>query len=192
MKQITTTDLRRMDGRGGLVLVGCGGDPQEWLDGINGLLTEAGILLNGSRFETAEHFTVGDQTNLLFPFDHVHLDMGKFATWRLRTHEQFGGTWLPDYVEARLGGFLPEQAAQKEKPDCQLIGQDGNIFNLMGVAAHTLRQNGMADQAGEMRERITGGNCHNYYDALAIIGEYVNITGPEGPDEDVGMELGGM
>ena len=47
-KQITTDDLRRMEGQEGLVLQGCSGDPREWVDGINGLLTEAGILLDGS------------------------------------------------------------------------------------------------------------------------------------------------
>ena len=41
---VTTDDLRRMNGKEGLVLQGCGGDPQEWLDGINELLTDEGIL----------------------------------------------------------------------------------------------------------------------------------------------------
>ena len=40
IKTITTDDLRRMNGKEGLVLQGCGGDPQEWLDGINELLTD--------------------------------------------------------------------------------------------------------------------------------------------------------
>ena len=50
IKQITTDELRRMDGQEGLILQGCGGDLREWVDGINDLLTEAGILLDGSRF----------------------------------------------------------------------------------------------------------------------------------------------
>ncbi len=45
VKQITTDDLRRMENQDGLIFHGCGGDPQEWVDGINGLLTEAEILL---------------------------------------------------------------------------------------------------------------------------------------------------
>nr|WP_302601538.1 hypothetical protein [uncultured Acetatifactor sp.] len=53
IKQITTGDLRTMEDQEGLVLQGCGGAPQEWVDGINGLLTDAGILLDGSRFEEA-------------------------------------------------------------------------------------------------------------------------------------------
>ena len=64
----------------------------------------------------------------------------------------------------------------KQKPDCELIGQDGNIFNLMGIASRTLRNNGMAEQASEMCTRIRASESYN--SALCIIGEYVNITGP--------------
>ena len=111
---ITIDDLRRMNGKEGLILQGCGGDPQEWLDGINGLLTDEGILQSGSKFEKISVFKHGSLTNILFPFeDGVQLDMGKFAMWRLRSHEQFGGTWLSDYVPNKLGGFLPKSFAEK-------------------------------------------------------------------------------
>ena len=186
MKQITTDDLRRMEGREGLVLQGCGGDLQEWVDGINELLTEEGVLQNDSWLSDVSVFQHDGLTNLLFAFEGAELDMGRLALWRLRTHEQFGGTWLSDYVPNRLGGFIQEQAPQK--PDCQLIGEDGNIFNLIGIAARTLRQNGLEAQAKEMQERIMGGGCHDYSAALNVIGEYVNITGPE----ESGMEMGGM
>ena len=126
VKQITTDDLRHMDGKEGLVLQGCGGPFQEWLDGINDMLTEAGILLNGSRFESASVFQHGGLTNLLFSFEGVELDMGKLAMWRLQTHGQFAGTWLSDYVPNRLGGFIQEkQPPGKVKPPCPLIGQKG-------------------------------------------------------------------
>lgn len=175
LHQITTEELRQMPDREGLVLQGCGGELQEWVDGINDLLTEAGILLDGTRFETVSAFQHDGLTNLLFSFDDsVKLDMGKLAMWRLQTHGQFGGTWLSDYVPNRLGGFVQEQTP--EKPQCPLIGQDGNIFNLMGIAARTLRENGRVDQAKEMTQRITGGDCHSYGEALCIIGEYVQIT----------------
>ena len=186
MKEITTDDLRRMEGREGLVLQGCGGSLQEWVDGINDMFSEQGILLNGSRFENVLTFQRGNLTNLLFPFDGVELDHGQLAVWRLITHSEFGGTWLSDYVPNQLGGFIQEQAPQK--PDCQLIGEDGNIFNLIGIAARTLRQNGLDAQAKEMQERIMGGECGDYSAALNVIGEYVNITGPE----ESGMEMGGM
>ena len=51
IRQITKEQLRRMGDREGLVLRGCGGDPQEWLDGINEILTNEGILKKGAGFE---------------------------------------------------------------------------------------------------------------------------------------------
>ena len=41
---ITAEDLRRMPDKEGLILQGCGGDLTEWVDGINEMLTNAGIL----------------------------------------------------------------------------------------------------------------------------------------------------
>ena len=48
INQITLTDLRYMTGKEGLILEGCGGDAQEWVDGINKMLTNKGILLDNS------------------------------------------------------------------------------------------------------------------------------------------------
>lgn len=196
VKEITTDELRRMNKKEGLVLQGCGGDLQKWLDGINSILTSEGVLLNGSKFDTIYSFNVDDHTNLLFPFDNVELNIGKFALWRITTHSQFNGTWLSDFVSNELGGYLQEEtegkAEKRDKPDCELIGQDGNIFNLMGIASRTLKRNGMRDEAEEMVDRITNG-ASSYDEALCIIGEYVNITGPSedeiSEDEGMGMQL---
>ncbi|MBD5152808.1 MAG: hypothetical protein HDT16_10205 [Oscillibacter sp.] len=170
ISQITTEDLREMSDQEGLVLQGCGGDLQEWVNGINGLLTDAGILLDGSRFENVSTFRHGKVTNLLFPFEGVKLDMGKLAMWRLQTHGRFGGTWLSDYVPNRLGGFKKKQAPP-QKPKMELLGRDGNIFSLMGDASQLLQRAGMAEQNKEMIERVT--SCGDYYKALSIISEYV-------------------
>ncbi len=171
MKQITIDDLKKMGDREGLILQGCGGDLQEWVDGINGLLTEAGILLDGSTFkaEDVSVFQYGELTNMLFPFEGVKLDMGRLAMWRLQTHDQLGGTWLSDYVPNRLGGFEKEQAPQK--PRMELLGHDGNIFSILGDASRLLRRAGMADQSKEMMDRVTSSG--DYYQALNIISEYV-------------------
>ena len=186
MQKITTEDLRRMEDREGLIIQGCGGDLDEWVTGINDMLTEAGILTNGTKFEHVSVFEQAGLTNLLFDFEGVEMNVGKLALWRLQTHGQLGGTWLSDYVPNKLGGFIHDHAQTNDKPDCPLIGADGNIFNLIGMASRTLREHGMAEQAKEMSQRITGGECHDYYAALNIIGEYVNITSQEE------MEFGGM
>ena len=185
IRSVTTDALRRMSNQEALVIQGCGGDLQEWVDGINDILTQEGILLEGTKLNDCLSFQKNDTTCLAFLFsEDVKINVSKLAMWRLATQGNFGGTWLSDYVPNQLGGYLPEVAPQeeaklaaKEKPDCALIGQDGNIFNLIGIAARTLRANGMTKEANEMRGRIS--QSGSYDEALGIIGEYVNITGPE-------------
>ena len=76
-----------------------------------------------------------------------------------------------------------------EKPKCPLIGADGNIFNLIGMASKTLRENGMREQAQEMQSRVTASG--RYSEALNILGEYVEICSAEEMDEelDEGMNM---
>ena len=191
IRQITKEQLRRMGDREGLVLQGCGGDPQEWLDGINEILTNEGIIKKGAGFENAYTFQHEGLTCMLFPFkEDMELDVGKLAVWRLASYSTFGGTWLSDYVPNRLGGFVQEQerkaVPEHVKPDCPLIGEDGNIFRLMGIASETLRENGMQEQAEEMRGRIF--QSQSYDSALSIIGDYVNITSAH-QEECMDMEM---
>ncbi len=75
-----------------------------------------------------------------------------------------------------------------KKPKCPLIGQDGNIFNLMGIASRTLKRNGMSNESKEMCSRITSSG--SYDEALSIIDEYVEITSvDEEETEDFEMEM---
>ncbi len=204
IKTIQAEELRTMGDKEALILQGCGGSLDEWVDGINDMLTQEGILKEGSRFTDCTTFEHDGVTCLLFPMtEDVKLDVGRLAAWRLSTYGSFGGTWLSDYVPNKLGGFLENGTREAEgfarqKPDCPLIGQDGNIFNLMGIAARTLRENGMAEEAKEMTHRVT--QAGDYYNALGIIDEYVNITSAddeedyneewdEDPEEEWGMEL---
>jgi hypothetical protein len=43
--------------------------------------------------------------------------------WRLHTHEQFGGTWLSDYVPNRLGGFVlcEEECDESEEMGMEMM-----------------------------------------------------------------------
>ncbi len=58
-----------------------------------------------------------------------------------------------------------------QRPKMKLVGQDGNIFVILGRASQLLRKNGQADQAKEMIRRVQ--QSENYYKALNIISEYV-------------------
>lgn len=62
-----------------------------------------------------------------------------------------------------------------EKPKCRLIGENGNIFNLVSIAANTLRSHGFRDEAEELINRIWSGEALSYKHAINIIGEYVEI-----------------
>ena len=180
MNQISINDLKKLTDQEGLILQGCGGEPQEWIDGINDLFTSEGILLEGSKFANVSIFEFGDLTNLLFHMDDsVDLDVGKLATWRIESHQIFGGTWLSDYLPNRLG-VLPEdekQVYRNEAPECPIIGADGNIFNILGIATRTLKDCGMKDEAQEMRSRVI--ESGSYDAALAVIMEYVTPVDAE-------------
>ena len=190
IKSVELAEIRKMENTEGLLLQGCGSDLKEWLDGINNMFQEANILLEDTKFKEDDclAFKNGELTCLLFKFtENTTIDMAKLAMWRLQTHDNFAGMWFSDYVDNILGGFSNEEQP-KEKPDCALIGQDGNIFNLMGIASRTLKQHGMKDEAKEMCEKVQ--SCGSYYDALNIIGEYVNITsGDESEDFDEYEEI---
>ena len=131
IKRIKHAELREMKGKEGLILQGCGGDLHEWVDGINDMLTNANILLEGTRFDADDcrSFEQGGLTCLYYPFDKVKLDVGKLAMWRLRTHEQFGGTWLSDYVPNRLGGFV-QTTLERFEAEVEAIKSDVHLTDI--------------------------------------------------------------
>ena len=188
VKQITTDDLRRMNGKEGLILQGCGGDLDEWVEHINDMMTQEEYFLDGSRFTDCAAFIHDGLTCLLFPFrEDMELDMGKLAMWRLQTYVAFRGTWLSDFVSNKLGGFITAEQ-EIQKPDCPLIGADGNIYNLTGIAMQTLMESDLKDQAVEMSKRVL--ESGSYDEALGIIGEYVNIVSVDEMEEmDEGMGM---
>lgn len=59
-----------------------------------------------------------------------------------------------------------------DKPSIKLVGEDGNIFAILGRASTALRKSDRAEQTKEMSQRVF--NCHSYDDALSIISEYVD------------------
>ena len=60
-----------------------------------------------------------------------------------------------------------------KKPKAKLIGADGNIFNLIGIASRSLKRAGQNDKATEMSKRVM--NSGSYDEALSIIMEYVEV-----------------
>jgi len=64
------------------------------------------------------------------------------------------------------------------KPECQLIGKNGNVFNLIGIVRTTLRENGLYTELGLFNEeledlQVNGGR---YDDVLMFIMKYVDVA----------------
>ena len=66
---------------------------------------------------------------------------------------------------------IPKPEKNSLRPKMQLIGQDGNIFAIMGRASRLLKNAGQSDKAKEMRDRVTA--SQSYSEALNIVSEYV-------------------
>jgi len=94
--------------------------------------------------------------------------------------------WYDDYL-ASSRSIVPPSALRDiygeqevptlfQKPKCKLVGENGNIYNLIGVAKRALKDAGMRDKADELSNRIvTKHEAHSYDEALRIIMEYVEV-----------------
>ena len=60
------------------------------------------------------------------------------------------------------------------KPKVKLTGQDGNIFNLVGIASREMKRNGLAEEARKMQGEIM--SCGSYDEALHKISEYCEVS----------------
>ena len=84
----------------GLVLLGAGGDLNDWIKGVSSALHEEGIATsdNPSELWSAAYVltTSGGRTDLALMFnDKNNIDIGKLAMWRLK----FGdASWVSDYI----------------------------------------------------------------------------------------------
>jgi hypothetical protein len=62
---------------------------------------------------------------------------------------------------------------ENDKPKCKLIGEDGNIFNLVSLAQRALKDADQRDESIDMTNLVMA--CGSYDEALCVIGDYVEI-----------------
>ena len=81
---------------------------------------------------------------------------------------------------------IPKPEKNSLRPKMQLIGQDGNIFAIMGRASRLLKDIGQRDKAKEMCDRVTA--SQSYSEALNIVSEYVEteLSPTSAPKRDRG------
>jgi hypothetical protein len=66
---------------------------------------------------------------------------------------------------------------QPMKPECKLIGENGNVFNLIGIVRATLKDNALYNELerfdSELKELKENGG--RYDDVLALFMRFVDI-----------------
>ena len=80
----------------GIVLLGTGGDLNEWVEGVSNILRKEGIAEGEELFEEPMILTTsGGRTDMALVFNKsAKFEMGRLAMWRLR----FGDcSWISDY-----------------------------------------------------------------------------------------------
>jgi len=60
-----------------------------------------------------------------------------------------------------------------EKPKAQVLGQDGNVFNLIGICSKALKRAGQTAQAKEMTDKVFASG--SYDEALQIMEQYCEL-----------------
>lgn len=60
-----------------------------------------------------------------------------------------------------------------KKPTIKLSGQDGNVFNLIGIASKALKSEGLRDEASKMTSKCF--NAGSYDEAIQVIMEYCEV-----------------
>lgn len=80
-------------------------------------------------------------------------------------HKEDGFKMTPTFEKTQ------EQVQMTQRPKMKLLGEDGNIFAIMGRASLLLKNAGQSDKAKEMCNRVM--SCDSYHKALNVISEYV-------------------
>lgn len=63
---------------------------------------------------------------------------------------------------------------KNEKPSVSLVGQDGNVFNLIGICQRALKKAGQPENAKKLNAEIFA--CGSYDEALVIMMKYCDVN----------------
>lgn len=82
-----------------LVFQGCGGNLNDWVNGVTNMLKDEKIVSDSFSFDKVYSFENGNLTNLAFALNSSDIDMGKLSIFRLKIRDDFKAMWLSDYVD---------------------------------------------------------------------------------------------
>ena len=68
---------------------------------------------------------------------------------------------------------MTTQSNSSTRPRAKVIGQDGNVFNILAICSKALKRAGLHTEAGDMQKRVF--ESSSYDAALAIMMKYVDF-----------------
>ena len=74
---------------------------------------------------------------------------------------------------ARGGEEVRTMASKTEKPECQLTGEDGNAFAIIGRVSRALKQAGQPERAKEWTSKAM--DCDSFDALLQLAFDYVEV-----------------
>lgn len=118
----------------------------------------------------------GGRNDVFFEVDSDNQNFSKFCLSRL----QYGIRWFDDvmnsdkklYKKDILKKYLKEDS-EEAKPECKLVGTDGNVFAIIGNVSKTLKRAGLRDKAEEFSKKAM--SQKSYEDVLALVHNYVSV-----------------
>jgi len=170
-KSTFSSELEMLKNKEGIVLMGCGGDLSEWVDGVSEILVKeqiSGGFEKSFEPECIQLSTTDGRIDLIMIFKKdTDLKIGKLAMWRLRFGEC---SWLSDYI---VNYARHHTTAEIEKPKCELIGGDGNVFAIIAKVCNALRAAGLKDREKEFQDKAFKSSSYN--EVLVLCHDYVEV-----------------
>lgn len=69
---------------------------------------------------------------------------------------------------------MKKKETTPKKPKVKLVGQDSNVFNLIGICTRALKKEGMNAEAKELTTKCFASG--SYHEAMAIMMEYCDVS----------------
>jgi hypothetical protein len=117
-----------------------------------GRLFESGYL---DKFKESKQITEGDLSDII------------------KEYEDYDKIDETSYELNQAAESAVKSGMQNLKPVAKVIGEDGNVFNLIGICMKALKRAGQPEKAKEMQEKIFAAG--SYEEALNIMGEYCDL-----------------
>ena len=113
-----------------------------------------------------KHYVSEQEPKKIFDEKFDHNTTQEFYEW-LDEKMEIGEVELVEFNNYEISGL-------DYKPTAKLVGENGNIFNLMAIANKALCEAGKREESVQMYKKIVHG-AQSYEEALNIISEYVEV-----------------